>query len=171
MLSPEEVFSHSVAKSCLTLCNPMDCSTPAFPVLHYLLEFVCSDSRPESVIPSNHLIFCCPLLILPSIFPHIRQSFPMSQLFASGGQSIGASASASILPMIIQGWFSLGFTSLISLLSKNSQESSPVPQFKSINSSVLSLLYESSLTSVHDYWKNQGFDYMNCCQQNEVSAS
>ena len=53
----------------------------------------------ELVIPSNHLILCCPLLFLPSIFPCIRIFFPMNQLFTSGGQSIGASASASVLPM------------------------------------------------------------------------
>ena len=64
----------------------------------------------ESVMPSNHLILCHPLLLLPSIFPSIRFFFPMSQLFASGGQSIGASASASVLPMNIQGWFPLGLT-------------------------------------------------------------
>ena len=56
----------------------------------------------ESVMPSNHLILCCPLLLLPSIFPNIRGFFPMNQLFASGGQSIGVSASASVLPMNIQ---------------------------------------------------------------------
>ena len=54
----------SVAKSCLTLCNPMDCSTPCFPVLHYLLEFFQTHVH-ESVMPSNHLILCCPLLLLP----------------------------------------------------------------------------------------------------------
>ena len=71
----------------------------------------------ELVMPSNHFILCCPLLLLPSIFPSIR-SFPMSWLFASGGQSIGVSALASVLPMNIQGWFPLGLTGLISLLSK-----------------------------------------------------
>ena len=70
----------------------------------------------EPVMLSNHRIFCH-LLLLPSIFPSIG-SFPMSQLFPSGGQSIGASASASVLPMNIQGWFPLGMTGLISLLSK-----------------------------------------------------
>ena len=55
----------------------------------------------ESMMPSNHLILCCPLLLLPSIFPSIR-AFPMSQFFTSGGQRIGASASASVLPMNIQ---------------------------------------------------------------------
>ena len=68
-------------------------------------------------------------------------SFPMSQLFASGGQSIGASASTSVLPMNIQDWFPLGWTCWISLQSKeSSQESSPTPQFKSINFSALSCL-------------------------------
>ena len=66
----------------------------------------------ESVMPSNHLILCCPLLLLPSIFPSIRV-FPMSQFFASSGQSIGAWASASVLPMNIQDWFPLGLTGLI----------------------------------------------------------
>ena len=64
----------------------------------------------ESVMPSNHLILCCPLLLLPSIFTSIWV-FPMSQLFTSGGQSIGASA--SVLPMHIQDWFSLGLTGWI----------------------------------------------------------
>ena len=70
-------------------------------------------------------------------FPASR-SFPMSQFFASGGQSIGVSASASVLPMNIQDWFLLGLTDWISVQSKDSQESSPTPQFKSINSSALS---------------------------------
>ena len=60
----------SVSQSCLTLCDPMNCSTPGFPVLHYLLELVKPMSI-ESVMPSNHLILCHPLLFLPSIFPSI----------------------------------------------------------------------------------------------------
>ena len=71
----------------------------------------------ESVIPSNHLTLHHPLLLPPAIFPSIR-SFQMSQFLASGGQSIGASASASVLPMNIQDWFPLGWSSWISLLSK-----------------------------------------------------
>ena len=63
----------------------------------------------ESMIPSNRLILCCPLLLLPSIFPRIRV-FSMSQFFASGGQSIGVSASTSVLPMYIQDWFLLGWS-------------------------------------------------------------
>ena len=77
----------------------------------------------------------------------------MSQFFASGGQSIGVSASASALPMNIQHWFLLGLTGLTSLQSKDSQESPPTPQFKSIISLALSFLYGPTLTSIHDYWK------------------
>ena len=86
-------------------------------------------------------------------------SFQMSQLFASGGQSTGASASASLLPMNIQDWFPLQLTGLI-LHFKDSQESSPALQFKSIISSVLNFLYGATLRSIHDYWKNHSFDWM-----------
>ena len=73
-----------------------------------------SNSCPiESMMPSNHLILCHPLLLPPSIFPSIR-----SQLFSSGGQSIGVSASVSILPVNIQDWFPLGWTGWITLQSK-----------------------------------------------------
>ena len=71
----------------------------------------------ESVMPSSHLILYRPFLLLPSIFP-ASGSFPMSQFFTSGGQSIEASASASVLPMNIQDWFPIGLTGLIFLLSK-----------------------------------------------------
>ena len=78
----------------------------------------CSNSCPsKSVMPSYHLILCRPLLLLPSIFPSIG-SFPVSQFFASGGQSIGVSALASVLPMNTQDWFPLGWTGWISLQSK-----------------------------------------------------
>ena len=109
----------------------------------------CHPTTSSSVIPfSSHL----------QSFPASR-SFPMSQFFALGGQSIGASASASVLPVNTQDWFPLGWTGWISLQSKGlSQESSPTPQFKSINSLELSFLYIPILTSIDDYWKNHSFD-------------
>ena len=111
----------------------------------------------ESVMPSSHLILSRPLLLLPSIFPSIRVF--SNEFFTSGGQSIGVSASASVLPMYIQDWVPLGWGLVGSPCSpRDSQESSPTPQFKSINSSALSFLYSPALTFIHDYWKNQGFD-------------
>jgi len=71
----------------------------------------------KSLMPSSHLILCYPLLLLPPIPPSIRV-FPMSQLFSSGGQSIGVSVSASVLPMNTQDWSPLGWTGWISLQSK-----------------------------------------------------
>ena len=87
----------------------------------------------ESVMPSNHLILCLPLLLLSSIFPSIRV-FQVSQLFASGGQSIGVSASTSVLPMNTQNWFPLEWLVGSPCSARDFQESSPTPQFKSINS-------------------------------------
>ena len=118
----------------------------------------------ESVMVSNHLILCCPLLLLPSIFPSIWVFSNESALCISW-----PSASASVFPMNSQDWFPLGLTGLISMLSRYSQESSQT-QFKSIISSVLSLIYGPTFTSVHDYWKNHSFDYMDICQQSDVSA-
>ena len=102
-------------------------------------------------------------------FPASR-SFPMNQFFESGGQSTGVSASASVLPMNIQNWFPLGWTGGSPCCPRDSQESSPTPQFKSINSLVLSFLYGPTLISIHDYWKNHSFDYRDFCWQSNVSA-
>ena len=95
----------------------MDCSRPSFPVLYYLPEF--AQIHIHWVSDANHLIFCQYFLLLSSIIPSIRVFyFLVSRLFASGGQSVGASPLVSVLPMNIQGWFPLGLTGLISLLSK-----------------------------------------------------
>ena len=94
----------------------MDCSTPGVLVHHQLPELPKLMSV-ESVMPSNHLILCHPLLLLPKSFP-ASGSLQMSKLFASGGQSIGISTSTSVLPMNIQDWFPLGWTGWISLQSK-----------------------------------------------------
>ena len=101
--------------------------------------------------------FVIPFSSCPQSFP-ASGSFQMSQLFTSGGQSIGVSASTSVLPMNTQDWFSLGWTGWIPCSPRDSQESSPTPQFKSINSSVLSFLHSPTLTSIHDYWKNHSLD-------------
>jgi len=106
----------------------------------------------ESVMPSNHLVFCRPLLLLPS------GSFQMSQFFASGGQSIGVSASTSVLTMNTQDWSPVGWTGWTPCSPRDSQESSPALQFKSINSSALSFLYSPTLTSIHDDWKKHSLD-------------
>ena len=132
----------------------------------------------QSLLNSCPLSWWCYLIISSSVTPFSfclqslpgLKSFPISPLFPPGGQSIRVSASASVLPMNIQGLFPLGLAGLISLLSKDSQESSPSPQFENINSSALSLLYHPALRSVHDYWKNHSFDYMDLCQQSDVSA-
>ena len=112
----------------------------------------CSNSCPSSqwchpIISSSVVPFSSCLQSFPE-----SGSFPMSWLFASGGQSIGASALSLVLLMNIQGWFPLGLTGFITLLSRDSQESSPTPQFVSLNSLVLSLLYSPTLTSINDYW-------------------
>ena len=97
-------------------------------------------------------------------------SFPVSWFFASGGQSIGASASASVLPMNIQGWFPLGWTGLFSLQSKGlSRVFSSTTVHKCQFFSTQPSLW-STFTSVHDYWKSLSFDCMYLCRQNDVSA-
>ena len=146
-LDHSSVQFSSVAQSCPTLCDHMNRSTPGLPVHHQLPELTqtrpfswwCHPTTSSSVIPfSSHL----------QSFP-ASGSFHMSQFFTSGGRSIGVSASTSVLLMNIQDWFSWGWTGLISLLPKDSQESSPTPQFKSIKSSVLSFLYILTLTYIH----------------------
>ena len=94
-----------VAKSYPTLCDPMDCSTPAFPVLHHLLELAqISVHWISDAIQLSHPL-SSPFSSYLQSFP-VSGSLPMSRLFASDSQSIGASASASVLPTNIQGWFS-----------------------------------------------------------------
>ena len=145
----------SVAQSCPTLCEPgtaaLQASLP-FTISGSLLKLISI----ESVMPSNHLIHCFPLLLPPSIFPSMRVFSNESALRIRWPKYWSFSIST------IQDWFPLGWTGWISLQSKGlSKESSPTAQFQSIDSSVLSLLYGPFLTSVHDYWKNHSFDYIN----------
>ena len=109
----------------------------------------------ESVMPSNHLVFCQPLLLLPSILPSIRVFSNESVLHIRWPKckSFSFSISPSNEYSGLLGWM-VGSP----WCPRNSQESSPTPQFKSINSLGLSFLYSPTLTSIHDYWKNQSFD-------------
>ena len=91
-------------------------------------------------------------------------SFPVSQLFSAGEQSIGTSALASVLPKKSQGWSLSEWTGWTPCNPSHSQDSSPTPQFKSINSSALSFLCSPNLTPIHDYWKNHSFDKIDLCQ-------
>ena len=132
-------FSRSVVSSSLQPCGQharLPCPSPT--------PGACSNSCPSS--------WWCHPVILSSVIPFssclqsfpASGSFPVSQFFVSGGQSIEASASASVLPVNIQGWFPLGLIGLISLLSKGISKFSPTPQFESIDSLVLSLLLLSN---------------------------
>ena len=111
----------------------------------------------ESVMPSSHLILSRPLLLLPSIFPSIRVFSNESALhirwpkYWSFSFSISPSNEHPGLISFRMDWLDL-------LAVQGTQESSPTPQFKSINSSALSFLYSPTLTSTHDYWKNHSFD-------------
>ena len=143
-------FVCSVTQSCPTL-QPPDCSTPGFPVLHHLPELAQTQVHWVSdTIQSSHPL-CVPFSSCLQSFPE-SESFPMSQFFVSGGQSVGASASALVLPMN-NNWLAWSPCS-----PRDSQESSSTPQFKSINSSAVSLLYSPILTSIHDCWKNHSLD-------------
>ena len=146
-------FSHSVVSDSLRAHGLQHtrppCPSPAPRVTQTHVHWV-----GDAIQTSHPLSFSSRLHSFPA-----SGSFQMSQFFTSGGQSIGISASASVLPMNIEDWFPLGWTGWISLQSKGlSQESSPTPQFKSINSSALSFLYSPTLTSIHDHWKNHSLD-------------
>ena len=147
----------SVSQSCLTLCDPMDCRTQAS------LSITNSRSPPkpmsiESVMPSNHLILCRPLILLPSIFPNIRVFSNESVLRIRWPKYWSFSINISPYnehPGLIS--FKMDWLDLRTV-SRDSQESSPTPQFKSTNFSALSFLYSPALTSIHDHWKNHSLN-------------
>ena len=117
-------------------------------------------------MPSSHLILCHPLLLLPPIPPSIRVFSSESTLRMRGPKYW--SFSFSIIPFKgIPGLISTEWMVGSPCSPRDSQESSPTPQFKSINSSVLSFLYGPTLTSIHDYWKNQSFDNTDLCRHIE----
>ena len=168
----------SVAKPCLTLCDPMDWAPQAS------LSFIISWSllrltSIELVMPSNHLILCCPLLLPPSIFPRITVFSKESALLIRW-QNNGASVSASVLTTNIQDWFPLGLTGLISVLSRVLSRvffSTTIwkRQLFIIQSSLpfnshIQMTINDFIVIFHDYWKNHNFDYRDLCQQSNVSA-
>ena len=129
------LFSHSV----VSLCDPMDCSTPGFPVLHHLPGLAQTHVHwiSDAIQPSHPLTSPSP----PAFNLSQHQGLFQCQLFTSGGQIIGASASTSVLPMNIQGWFPLGLIGLTSLLSRGLSRVLSKPQFEGITSLALSLFY------------------------------
>ena len=145
----------SVAQSWPTLCDSKDCGAPGFLILHHFPEHAQTHIHwvSDAIQPSHPLLSPSPLA--PNLSQH--QSLFQWVNSAWGGQSIGVSALALVLPMNTQGWSPLGWTGWISLQSK-SKESSPTPQFKSINSLVLSFLHSPTFTSIHDHWKNHSLD-------------
>ena len=129
---------------------------------------VYSNSSIESLMPYSHLILCRPLLLLPSIFPSIRVFSNKSVLHIKWPKywsfSFSISPSNEYSGLIS---FRIDWLDLFAVL-RDSQESSPTPQFKSINSSVLRFLYSPTVTSIHGYWKNHSFDYMDICWQSSL---
>ena len=111
----------------------------------------------ESVMPSNHLILCHPFLLPSSIFPSIRV-FSNESLLTSGGQSIGVSASKSVLSMNTQDWSPLGWTSWISLQSKGLSRVFSNTTVQKHQLFGAQFLYSPTLTSIHDHWKNHSLD-------------
>ena len=146
----------SVAQSS-TLCDPMNCSTPGLPIHHQLPKS--TQTHVHWVGDAiHHLILCCLLLLLPSIFPSIRVFSKESALrmrwpkYWDFSFKISASNEHTGLISFRMDW--LGLLAAQGTL----QESSPTPEFKSLNSLAFSFLYGPTLTSIHDYWKNHSFD-------------
>ena len=138
------------------LCHLINNSMPGFPVHHYLPELAQTHVHwvGDAIQPSHPLV--PPSSLALNLSKH-QGLFQWVGFFASCGQSIGASASASVLPMNIQGWFPLGLTGLISLLSKGFSRvfSSPTVQKHQFFGTQS---YEPTPTSIHEYWKNHSFD-------------
>ena len=151
----EWVQFSSVAQSCLTLCDPMECPRQAS------LSITNSQNLPklmsiESVMPSNHLILCHALLLPPSIFPSIRV-FSNELVFHIRWPKCWSFNFIISPSNKYSGLFSFDWFHLLAVQG-TLKESSSTPQFKNINSSALSFLHSPAVTSIHDYWKNHSFD-------------
>ena len=155
-----------VAQSSLTLCDPWTAAHQvplSLTVSRSLLKFIST----ELVILSNHLILCCPILLLPSIFLSIRVFANESALHIKWPKywsfSISPSNEYSRLISFRVNWFDF-------LAVHETLEPFPAPQLKSINFLAFSLPYGPTLTSIHDCWKNHGFDYIDFCWQRDISS-
>ena len=147
-----------VAQSYLTLCNPMNRSTPGLPVHHQLPESTQTHVHWVGYQPTISSSFD-PFFSCPQSFP-ASGYFHVSQLFASGGQSIGVSASTSVLPMNTQDWSPLGWTGGISLQSKGLSRVFSNTTVQKHQFFGAQFLYSPTLTSIHDHWKNHSLDYV-----------
>ena len=145
----------SVARSCPILCDPKDCSMPGLPVHHQLLALAQTHVWVSDATQLSHAVV--PFSSCLQSFP-ASGSFQMRQFFTSGGQSIGVSASASVLPVNIQDWSPLGWTGWISLQSMGLSRvfSNTRVQRHQFFSTQISL--SPTLTSIHNYWKNHSFE-------------
>ena len=143
----------------------MECSTPGFPVCHQLPQLV--QTHVHRVGDANHLILCHPLLLPPLIFPSIRV-FSNESVFCIGAKVLELQLQHQFFQWIFRIDF-LHWLVWSPCKPRDSQESSPTPQFKSINPVVLRFLYIPTLTCIHDYWKNYSFEYVDLCRHSNVS--
>ena len=153
-----------VTKLCLTLCDPMDCSSPHF------LSFTISRSFLRlisivSVMPSNHLILCCPLLLLPSVFFPSTRVFPSESAlhlrwseYWSFSFSISPSNEYSGLIFFRIDWFLLVVQGILKSLFHHYNSKASI-----LWHSAFFMVSHTQLTSVYDYWKTQSFNHMNLC--------
>ena len=148
----------SIARSCLTLRPHGQHAARQASLFFTISRSLFKLMSIASVMPSNHLILCHPLLLLPSIFPSVRVFSNESALCIRWPKYWSFSFSISPSNECPEGLISFRMDWLDLLAVQGTQESSPKPQFKSINSSVLSFLYSPNLTSIHEYWKNHSFD-------------
>ena len=157
----------SVAQSCPTLCDPMDCSTPGLPVPHHLPKFaqVHVHCIGYDIQPSHPLMLPSPSAV------NLSQHYGVFQWVICSHQVTKIpGASASVLPMSIQGWFPLQLMVWTPCCPRQFQESSPAPQFEGTNSLAFCCLYGPALTIVYDHWEDHSADYTDLHQQNNVSA-
>ena len=156
----------SVTQSCLTLCDRWTtaCQVSLSNTNSWSFLRLMSIQSMTPASSSSVISFSSCLQSFPASW-----SFPMNQFFASGGQSIGISASASVFPMNMQDWFPLGLTDWNSLQSKGLSRvfSNNIVQKQQFFGAQL---YSPNLTSIHDYWKKHSFDYVDLCWPSNVSA-